>query len=64
MIKSIAKLMLGIALLVIVLAFGPLLTIWSLNTLFTTLNIPYTWETWAAAAVLFGGLFGPRISRR
>ena len=50
----------GLALVAIVLlaliVLGPLLTIWSLNTLFPVLAIPYTLDTWAAV-VLLGGLF-------
>jgi hypothetical protein len=46
---------LGIIVLVILLIIlGPLLTIWSLNTLFPVLAIPYTLQTWAAAAILAG----------
>ena len=47
-------LLVGVVFLLIVL--GPLLTIWSLNTLFPVLAIPYTVETWFAA-LLLGGLF-------
>jgi hypothetical protein len=43
----------GIAVLVIFfLIFGPLLTIWALNTLFPVLAIAYTWQTWAAIVLL------------
>jgi hypothetical protein len=43
----------GIAVLVIFfLIFGPLLTIWALNTLFPALVIAYTWQTWAAIVLL------------
>jgi hypothetical protein len=43
----------GIAVLVIFfLIFGPLLTIWALNTLFPALAIAYTWQTWAAIVLL------------
>ena len=47
-------LLVGVILALIIL--GPLLTIWSLNTLFPVLAIDYTIETWVAALVL-GGLF-------
>lgn len=44
---------------VAVIVFGPLLTVWSINTLFN-LNIGYNFYTWAAAlwlgAILSGGL--------
>jgi hypothetical protein len=38
--------------LVLLVVFGPLLTIWMLNTLFTGLAIPYTVWTWLASLVL------------
>jgi hypothetical protein len=38
--------------IVVVLALGPLLTLWALNTLFPALNIPYNFSTWAAVAIL------------
>jgi hypothetical protein len=31
---------------------GPIATIWALNTLFPTLAIPYTVETWLAAFII------------
>jgi hypothetical protein len=43
-----------VLLLVVLLAIGPLLTIWSLNTLFG-LGIAYTFWTWLA--VIFLGMF-------
>ena len=51
MIKSILKLILGIILIVFVAVVGPLVGIWSLNTLFASmgLNIEYTWQTWLAS---------------
>jgi hypothetical protein len=52
MIKSLLKLILGITILVIAVALGPLLIIWAINTLFPVSAIPYTWQTWAAAFVL------------
>lgn len=58
MIKSLLKLILGITLIVLVIIFGPLLGIWSLNTLFPVLAIPYTWQTWAAYFLIFGSLTG------
>lgn len=46
------------ALLILLVIFVPVILIWSLNTLFPVLAIPYTIETWAAALLLFGTL-GP-----
>ena len=43
-----------------VIVAWPLAVIWALNTLFTTLSIPYSFWTWLAVVVLnvstFGGL--------
>jgi hypothetical protein len=50
------KIVFGIALIVAVIAIGPLLTLWALNTLFPVLAIPYTLETWAATVLLVGAL--------
>jgi hypothetical protein len=44
--------------LVLLVVFGPLLTIWTLNTLFVSLAIPYTFWTWLAALVLNLSLAG------
>jgi len=54
------KAFLIILLIAAVLVVGPLLTIWSLNTLFPLLAIPYTLYTWSAV-VLLGGLFKGKI---
>ena len=50
-----------VAIIAIVLFFvfiGPFLAIWSLNTLFPVLAIPYTLETWAAALILSTIVYG------
>ncbi|NBS69186.1 hypothetical protein EBT31_09785 [bacterium] len=44
---------------VAVVVAGPLVFIWSLNTLFPSLAIPYTIETWAAVALLRALLHAP-----
>ena len=64
MIKSIIKLILGLGLLVAVIIVGPLAGIWSLNTLFPVLTIPYTWETWLAFLLLFGSVTGLRFGSK
>ncbi len=52
---------LGIVVLVIVLILaGPFLLIWSMNTLFPALSIPYDLQTWFAA-LIFGAVIGPRV---
>jgi len=43
---------------------APLATIWSLNTLFPVLTIPYTLETWLASFFLFAGLSGIGLSNK
>jgi hypothetical protein len=53
---------LGVALIAIVfLIVGPLLTIWAVNTLFPTVGIPYTLETWVAVIIL-GAFFRANVS--
>ena len=61
--KIIFKLILGIAILVVAVAVGPILILWSLNTLFPALAIQYTWETWTAAFLL-SAPFGSGIFRK
>jgi hypothetical protein len=55
------KLFLAVIFIVVLLVLGPLLTIWSLNTLFPALAIPYSLETWAAVIIL-GGVFKSNVS--
>lgn len=55
------KLILGITLIVIAVVFGPIIGIWSLNTLFPVLHIPYTIETWLAYFFLLGSITGLRF---
>jgi hypothetical protein len=47
-----SKVSLLLILLVVLVIFGPIVAIWSLNTLFPVLAIPYTLETWLATAVI------------
>jgi hypothetical protein len=63
MTSALIKLIFGLALIVIAIAIGPLLGIWSLNILFPVLNIPYNIETWAAFALLLGGASGIRYKK-
>jgi hypothetical protein len=48
------KIVLIVALIALVIAFGPLITIWSLNTLFPMLAIPTNIATWFATLWIFG----------
>ena len=45
--------LLGLIFLVVVLvAIGPLVTIWAINTLFPSLAIAYSLETWIAVVII------------
>ena len=46
------KLVAWIVLIVVLVALGPILTIWAMNTLFPVLAIPLTLETWFAVVIL------------
>jgi len=37
---------------ILLIVFGPLASIWALNTLFPALAIPYNFYTWASALIL------------
>ena len=45
----------GLAITILFFLLFPFIAIWSANTLFPSLAIPYTWKTWLAA--FFLGLF-------
>jgi hypothetical protein len=52
--------------LIVVLLFiylQPLIVIWSLNTLFPSLHIPYTVETWMATLILVFALGAATFKR-
>ena len=53
--------LLAIGVVVLIIAIGPLATIWSANTLFPSLAIPYTIETWLAVIIL-GAFFKANVS--
>ena len=57
-----SKVSLLLILLFVVVLLGPLLTIWSLNTLFPVLAIPYSIETWLATAIIAGIIRGDGVS--
>jgi len=59
--NTVIKILLALVLLAIAVIFGPLVGIWSLNTLFPVLHIPYTLETWIAFFLLFGSITGLRL---
>lgn len=57
------KFIFWIAFFVFLIALGPLLTIWSLNTIFPALVIPYSMETWAAVVIL-GGIISAKVNSK
>jgi hypothetical protein len=61
MTSALIKLIFGITLISVAVVFGPIVGIWSLNTLFPVLNIAYTVETWCAYFLLFGSITGLRF---
>jgi hypothetical protein len=52
-----SKVFVLVAFVILLIVLAPIATIWSLNTLFPTLAIPFTFETWMASLVL-GGVVG------
>jgi hypothetical protein len=64
MTSALMKLIFGITLIAIAVVFGPIVGIWSLNTLFPVLHIPYTLETWAAYFLIFGSITGLRFGSK
>jgi hypothetical protein len=50
--RDVVKIIVGIVLIVVLVAAGPLLVIWALNTVFPVLAIAYTFWTWLAVLIL------------
>jgi hypothetical protein len=59
--ETMTKVILALAFIIFLVAIGPIITIWALNTLFPALAIPLTWETWLAV-VIIGGVIKSRVS--
>jgi hypothetical protein len=53
------KIFILVLLFIVLIAFGPLATIWSLNTLFPALAIPYDIWTWLAV-IWLGAIVGAK----
>lgn len=53
--KDTATVLILTILVIALLVFGPLITIWALNTLFPILAIEYTFSTWLATILV--GMF-------
>lgn len=54
--RNTAIIILAVAAVIFLIIVGPLITIWSLNTLFPVLAIPYTIWTWLATVFLFAAV--------
>jgi hypothetical protein len=61
MMNTNTKLILMLLLIVALVIFGPIITIWSLNVLFPALAIPITFETWCAIVILGAAIRGDGI---
>ena len=59
--KDLTTLILIALLVVVLLIAGPFIVIWSANTLFPNLAIPYTWQTWLAT-ILLGAFFRANVT--
>ena len=56
------SILVAIVVILSLLIIAPFLTIWSLNTIFPVLEIPYTLETWAATILLTAVLQSSSLS--
>jgi hypothetical protein len=56
------SILIAIVVILFLLIVAPFLTIWSLNTLFPVLEIPYTFETWSATILLTAVLQSSSLS--
>lgn len=61
--SNMIKLVLWLIVLIVAVALGPIVTIWTLNTLFPVLAIPYSFDTWVAALFL-GGLLTTNVTTK
>lgn len=56
------KILALVALIAFVVIIGPIATIWALNTLFPSLAIQLSLETWCAVVILGGVIRGDGLS--
>ena len=61
MFDSMIKVIVAVALIVLIMAIGPWLVIWALNTMFPVLAIEFTFWTWCAVVIL-GTFFRANVS--
>lgn len=54
----------GVLLVALLAIVGPFVTLWSLNTLFPSLHIPYDLWSWLAMVWLNGMVIGRGVSHR
>jgi hypothetical protein len=59
--NNLGLVLLIVAAVILLLIAGPLIVIWSANTLFPALAIPYTWETWLST-ILLGAFFRANVT--
>lgn len=50
--SNVIKILVAAVVVLLLIAAGPLLVIWALNTVFPVLAIPYTLATWAGVLIL------------
>lgn len=55
--QSVSGFVILLILAIFLILLAPLAIVWSINTLFPSAAIPYTFETWAAS-VIIGSVFG------
>jgi hypothetical protein len=55
---NVTKILMIVGLVLLLIVIMPFAAIWSLNTLFPVLAIPFTFDTWCAAVVLSGVVSG------
>lgn len=55
---TVTKILMVVGLVLLLIVLMPYAAIWSLNTLFPALAIPFTFDTWCAAVVLSGVVSG------
>lgn len=62
--KDIAAIVLLLTIAVVLIVFGPLAIIWSLNTLFPVLSIPYSFYSWLAVIIMnLTWMYKPTITK-
>lgn len=58
---KLSSIVFAIVFLIVLVAIGPIATIWAVNILFPSVAIPYTLETWVAVVIL-GVFFRANVS--